>query len=179
MEIGHSLGFKHEHTRADREEWVLIDEECIDFWYNISGNYSIAPEFVYFSPYDFQSIMHYQTSSRTKGPPWDQQPCFDIVKQPQHRSETDSTGQISASFHLSRHDINALHHLYGNSGLIGRNNDRYGQKLLSYDFDRDGFDDLAVGLPFKRATNSRVSSGAVMLYKGTANGFCIMEKVIP
>jgi len=98
--------------------------------------------------------MHYPTSGRTKGPPWDQQPCFDMVKQPEHRADSDSTGEIFASFNLSRHDIIALHHMYGIGGLISQNGDRYGQTLLKFDFDKDGFDDLAVGLPYKRAGNS-------------------------
>lgn len=55
-EIGHAVGLYHEHTRTDRDQYVII------YWANIdpnaSGNFSI-PGGILFSGYDYGSIMHY------------------------------------------------------------------------------------------------------------------------
>lgn len=54
-EIMHALGFNHEHSRIDRDEFVSVQYECISS--NMMVNYSIEG-----SPlgnYDHDSIMHY------------------------------------------------------------------------------------------------------------------------
>ncbi|NBC04626.1 MAG: hypothetical protein GVY20_13090, partial [Bacteroidetes bacterium] len=56
-EIMHALGFWHEHSRADRDDYVIINEENIenekDHAFTKKRGYS--PE----TPYDYNSIMHY------------------------------------------------------------------------------------------------------------------------
>ncbi|ELT97502.1 hypothetical protein CAPTEDRAFT_221461 [Capitella teleta] len=59
-EIGHTLGFYHEHQRADRDEWIDLLEDNIDvynsqFWKVDTEDYGV--------PYDYTSVMHY--SSKT------------------------------------------------------------------------------------------------------------------
>ncbi|XP_074093550.1 protein tolkin-like [Cotesia typhae] len=63
-ELGHVLGFYHEHQHPDRDQWVKINENNIDQGYE--------SEFWQFSrthcdtlglPYDFQSVMHYPSDA--------------------------------------------------------------------------------------------------------------------
>ncbi len=177
-ELGHTLGFAHEHNRPDRDEWVVYDPDCADFWYAVSGNYAIEEGFTQIGPYDYTSIMHYGSRAGEKGPPWDRKACFDLVKHPDKRAEGDATGVISSTFDLSRHDINALHHMYGRGPLVNEAGDRYGQTLLSFDFDGDGYEDLAVGAP-SQSIDGQANTGVVALYKGTASGFVLWKRLRP
>jgi hypothetical protein len=56
-EMGHTLGFWHEHTRPDRDSYVTIH------WGNIragmESNFSTLATGVKLGPYDIDSIMHY------------------------------------------------------------------------------------------------------------------------
>jgi hypothetical protein len=64
-ELGHSLGFSHEHQRYDRDNYVTILEENIRPGY--AHNFTKYPQFdgsgnIYsrvYSEYDYASIMHY------------------------------------------------------------------------------------------------------------------------
>ncbi|CAL4197553.1 unnamed protein product, partial [Meganyctiphanes norvegica] len=63
-EVGHAIGFYHEHARSDRDEHVLIVYENIQtaatdqFDKSNDNNYSV--------PYDYTSTMHYGTTFFTK-----------------------------------------------------------------------------------------------------------------
>ncbi len=173
-ETGHAIGLFHEHNRKDRDDFVDIDEDCLDFFYSISGNFSINDASEAVGPYDFNSVMHYPTKRGQKGPPWDRRDCFTMVKRPEHRAPNDSTGEIFSNLALSTHDINALHHVYGRPGVTPAAGDSYGFALLSHDFDRDGYEDLAVGAPGRSQ-----GSGAVFLYKGTASGNVLWKVLTP
>ncbi len=56
-EIGHAVGFYHEHQRPDRDQFVRIVEDNI-----VPGRetaFTIIPGGILLGPYDFESIMHY------------------------------------------------------------------------------------------------------------------------
>jgi len=173
-ETGHAIGLFHEHNRNDRDEFVQIDGDCVDPIYALSGNFSISTGSQSVGPYDFRSVMHYPSRRGQKGPFWDPQDCFNMVKRPEHRAPGDTTGEIFPNFDLSTHDINGLHHVYGRSGLSAATGDSYGFALLTHDFDRDGFDDLVVSAPGRAQRN-----GAVYLYKGTASGNVLWKVLTP
>lgn len=60
-EIGHAIGLFHEHTRADRNSFVNIDQDEIQS--GKENNFAILNnnelDFSSYSPYDYGSIMHY------------------------------------------------------------------------------------------------------------------------
>ncbi|XP_034943060.1 bone morphogenetic protein 1-like [Chelonus insularis] len=66
-ELGHAIGFYHEHTRPDRDTYVKIFTENIepDFLHNfgVLNQKKIAP---LTQPYDFDSIMHYASNTYSK-----------------------------------------------------------------------------------------------------------------
>ena len=54
----HSIGFFHEHTRPDRDQYVEVHEHCIRA--GLKNNFKIQPKAeTYGIPYDGRSIMHY------------------------------------------------------------------------------------------------------------------------
>src|SRR5690554_3642273 len=57
-ELMHSLGFYHEHSRNDRDSWVIIHYDNIKD--DKLNNYrKVSDNFEYLTPYDKKSIMHY------------------------------------------------------------------------------------------------------------------------
>ncbi len=60
-ELGHALGFEHEHQRWDRDQYITVHYENIKE--GRSGDYDWIPKtnwLVTTLPYDYQSIMHYR-----------------------------------------------------------------------------------------------------------------------
>jgi hypothetical protein len=55
-EIGHAIGLEHEHTRMDRDEYVLIDYSNIKT--SSTKNFDIK-NVINYGNYDYNSIMHY------------------------------------------------------------------------------------------------------------------------
>ncbi|CAH0558866.1 unnamed protein product [Brassicogethes aeneus] len=67
-ELGHAIGFWHEHTRPDRNEHVQIITENIFLGHE--NNFNKLPESDVSSmglPYDYESIMHYANNAFAKG----------------------------------------------------------------------------------------------------------------
>jgi len=100
-ELGHVLGYHHEHMRADRDDYVTIDLG------NVAGN--ARSQFTKLQvaspgPYDFGSIMHYGAGyfaldlSRPT-----------IIAKPQYQREAEQMGQRIA---LSEADHNMMAALY-------------------------------------------------------------------
>lgn len=104
-EIGHALGLLHEHKRSDRDDFIQIDHDCIDFFYGVSGQYTIETNARRVGGYDLSSIMHYSSVAGVKGPPWARQACLTFVVR--------ATGAaLQPNMTLSNGDISALHQLY-------------------------------------------------------------------
>ncbi len=170
-EIGHAVGLYHEHTRGDRDDHVTI------VWENIQDdkelNFETADDGVDLGAYDFASIMHYGATA------------FCIVDGAGfclgETIETDPPGiEIGQRIGLSDGDIAAVERLYplermslhqNSSGIRGRSglSDRFGSAVASGDFDGDGFDDLAVGVPGE-TVGSVTGAGAVNVIYGAGDG---------
>ncbi|MBI4907442.1 MAG: hypothetical protein HY820_27705 [Acidobacteria bacterium] len=56
-EIGHAIGFYHEHTRTDRNTYVVVNTANIDP--NASYNFTMCSNCTNGGAYDYGSIMHY------------------------------------------------------------------------------------------------------------------------
>lgn len=67
-ELGHSLGFLHEHQREDRDRYVTVfPENLMDNYLNLQYRINFATEdFDWHTPYDFFSIMHYDRKAFSK-----------------------------------------------------------------------------------------------------------------
>ena len=61
-ELGHVIGFVHEHQRPDRDMYVNINYNNITKGYRYAFEKSYSREYIYdykLFPYDYDSIMHY------------------------------------------------------------------------------------------------------------------------
>ena len=56
-ELGHALGYWHEHQRASRDSYVQIRWGLVEE--GTGHNFVIVPEAREYGPYDFDSVMHY------------------------------------------------------------------------------------------------------------------------
>ena len=66
-EIGHALGFFHEQSRPDRDEWIKVHDENIKK--NRSHNFVLYDENLIDTrdvPYDYTSLMHYTLDAFSK-----------------------------------------------------------------------------------------------------------------
>jgi hypothetical protein len=57
-ELGHCLGFFHEHQRPDRDTYIQINQSNVQTAY-YNNNFPIVASSTVWGPYDFESVMHY------------------------------------------------------------------------------------------------------------------------
>ena len=119
-EIGHAIGFFHEQSRRDRNQYATVHPECIEA--GREGNFSIASGSTALGPYDYLSIMHYGRRFFSNG-------CETITPLTPGASIGQRTG-------LSVGDILSAHQLrYGSRPLI---------RPVPADYDGDGRADMAL-----------------------------------
>ena len=56
-ELCHAIGFWHEQSRPNRDDYVVILEECVEA--GKEHNFDIHSDAGHYGPYDFDSVMHY------------------------------------------------------------------------------------------------------------------------
>ena len=184
-EMMHALGIYHEQERNDRDTYVLYRPECVIDDYE--GNYTKnADPDVDFGTYDFLSIMHYRSNPVSSTLPEDERlaaPCnggWPLTRKTGTCPDpfcTDNDGNgsrefINGSGSMSATDVDALWAMYAPGLGAHEAGDLFGQALAFGDFDDDGREDLAIGVPFEDTVSNTVAhAGAVMLYKGTEDGF--------
>lgn len=104
-ELGHVVGFWHEHTRPDRENHVVIEKNNIMVGQEYNFNKLTEDEVNSLGlPYDYDSIMHYARNTFSKGTYLDT--IFPIEMQNRKRPE------IGQRLRLSEGDIAQAKLLY-------------------------------------------------------------------
>jgi len=61
-EIGHTLGLTHEHQRSDRDHFIRIVYENLQYYKDAFVKLPLSAD--NFLPYNFNSIMHYAPKVR-------------------------------------------------------------------------------------------------------------------
>lgn len=101
-EILHALGFYHEHTRLDRDNYIIVNEDnIIETKRNNFVKHSTGMDF---GPFDFESIMLY---SSTVPSSWLINPSIPAM------TKNDGSSFYGQRFSLSSGDIVALRNIYG------------------------------------------------------------------
>jgi hypothetical protein len=170
-EIGHAMGLFHEHQRSDRNAHINLIPGNFDAATcgNFNVNFDIPSDGLDIGAYDFASIMHYAPGSCAK----DSTVVFTTIDAPAGVTVGQRTG-------LSTGDINTIKALYppknlmwtqssANIGGGAEGGDAFGRTVATGDFDGDGFQDLAIGVP-DEDIDGQSDAGAVNVIYGSASG---------
>lgn len=177
-EMLHAMGLWHEQSRSDRDASITINTGCIQSgslsqFDKKSGETDVGP-------YDFASIMHYSTTAFCA--PWflasadpDGDGCVCPVMTSNVPGGVIGGGTRLAGFSVE--DANTLYRMYASPWATNETNDHYGRAVAIGDWDGDGYDDLAVGIPDEDVVTGtfpnliiNANAGKVVLYKGTSAG---------
>ncbi|HUQ08018.1 MAG TPA: M12 family metallopeptidase [Kofleriaceae bacterium] len=192
-EMLHTIGVWHEQSRADRDQFVDLHDECMD---GEGGNYDLHDESADVGPYDFRSIMHYYANAfcAKDDDDDDNDGKTDECKPDCWTMTKDSTGlhngigprdgaipwdpsEDSGAFSdLTADDKNTLFHMYASAPDTNAADEHFGNALAVADFDDDGYDDVAVGVP-EQDVAGVTDAGYVVIYKGTATGLVFYQEV--
>ncbi|CAH1787748.1 unnamed protein product [Owenia fusiformis] len=103
-ELLHALGFFHEHTRNDRDDYIEIVESNIKSGFSSNFAKQENPDtLISFTPYDYNSIMHYGKYAFSK----DAYAGLETI-----RVKKFTNFQIGQHYYLSESDIKDLQTLY-------------------------------------------------------------------
>lgn len=157
-EVLHALGVWHEQSRSDRDTHIVVNTDCVISGH--AGNFDIHDDDdVTFGPYDYLSIMHYARGAFCNKDAAGECLCLPINK------VGGVPGQIRGGV-LSAEDVNALTRMYSEPLASDHTGDRFGAAIATGDFDNDGYDDVAVGIP-GHDIGGVTDAGMVLVYKGT------------
>lgn len=114
-EIAHALGFWHEQSRPDREEYVIINWDRIEE--DFKHNFNIRPLAFVYGPYDFDSAMHYGQCSFSTcvSCSADLDACRTITAKPDYAGSQSMMGQRT---HLSYLDQVSMQMVYSGTDWI-------------------------------------------------------------
>lgn len=180
----HAVGLWHEQSRPDRDDFVIVNNDCIDWsfwpWENQQLQYEIKGDALGLGPYDYASIMHYRTGSfcqqENERPAWcnlsvdtnnngiPEDYCATVVKK---NPLATTTQIIKPRSDLSVEDVNTLFRMYADAQGVNSADEHLGKALAVGDFDGDGYDDVAVGMPDEDYPG-QANVGQVYVFRGTS-----------
>ncbi|APJ03722.1 M12 family metallopeptidase [Silvanigrella aquatica] len=111
-ELMHALGFQHEHSRYDRDQYVdvYVENASYDERFNFNKH---GPETMRYGSYDYNSVMHYDAYAFSEEK-WDFSQ-FQKVRYPTIVPKAPvKLHQIGRKEYLSQGDVDALRKAYGN-----------------------------------------------------------------
>src|SRR6185369_5696037 len=164
-EMLHALGFFHEQSRVDRDQFINVNSQCIA---SSSSQFSIRNESLDLGPYDYKSIMHYNSWAYCKkDPAHDGDSYYKGCECLPMTSAFDSNNNglldsINPSSDLTVEDVNSMFRTYARANGSNGDGDKFGAAIATGDFDGDGYDDAAIGAP-----GNNNGAGAVFIFKGT------------
>lgn len=117
-ELCHTLGFYHEQSRPDRDTYIQVEFSNIES--GQENNFDLVPSATTFTPYDFDSVMHYsqcgfsccnQATNPCGGSSCSgQASCRTITVLPPYEAWQTLIGQRD---HLSARDVEDMQSVYG------------------------------------------------------------------
>lgn len=148
-EFGHAVGLWHEHNRTDRDDHVIFNAANTDDPDQFTPYGDVLSTGVNVGPYDFDSIMHYESYALSNN-------GLPVL--------TKLNGSTFTNQHeaLSDTDVCAVNRYYGRGSRS--------------DFNGDGYDDLAVGIPGEDVLGS--SEGAIIVSYGSATGLSVLGQYL-
>jgi hypothetical protein len=119
-EIGHAVGLHHEHTRRDRNDYITVNDDCIQ---PLRKKYfTVATGTSLLGPYDYHSVMHYPKDAFSNG-------CDSITP-------TTPGASIGLRFELSLGDVLSAYQIrFGSRPRV---------RPVPADYDGDGRDDMGL-----------------------------------
>lgn len=153
-ELGHTLGLWHEHTRPDRDDYIVYHEECVEVTAESDPRHNFTRHttgaFAH-GPFDFDSVMLYSSLA------------FSVDDPPSCYTLTRLNGTpFSAPQDLSEGDIAAVRALYQGFADSSADDEGLGEAVAVGDFNGDGRDDVVSGAPRERA--GLWASGSVFVW---------------
>uniref|UniRef100_A0A674B693 Metalloendopeptidase n=2 Tax=Salmo trutta TaxID=8032 RepID=A0A674B693_SALTR len=171
-ELLHALGFWHEQSRYDRDEYVtIVNENILEGYQNDFNKYSENDTTTLGTPYDYYSVMHYSKDAFTNG-----NGSTIITKQPEFQEV------IGQRLEMSSNDVLKLNRMYScnasvafkescsfsNSGLCGMSRcSRSAEKGSENGWERVT---QAAGGPYTDHSNLGTNGTGFFMHASTASG---------
>ena len=162
-EMLHAIGLWHEQARNDRDNFITVHFDCIAD----DHQYEMQSDSADLGPYDFNSIMHYSNGFFCERDASNHCICDTMT--------SNVAGvTLGQKGDLTREDVNSIYRMYAEKIAGTRSNTGYGSALAIGDFDGDGYDDMAIGVPDDQwldgSFNAFPAAGSVLVYRGTSVG---------
>ncbi|CAG2179239.1 unnamed protein product [Oppiella nova] len=104
-ELGHTVGFYHEHQRSDRDDYIQLFSDNIKDIYKDQFNKMDPKDNRLLMPFDFNSVMLYGPLAFSKD-------GRSHTMGPKDKYKSESMLEVNHKYGLSESDINAIQKLY-------------------------------------------------------------------
>jgi len=190
-EIGHAAGLWHEQMRSDRSKYIDVREENLLAGASIA-NFDTPSNEQDRNRYDYGSLMHYSEMAFSKFGTINARPMLcglardlgqvvldsSLFLDPRTLIPTVCGVNIGQREGLSTGDIAGIEALYTDVEGVVQSGEAFGHASASGDFDGDGIDDLAVGVPGDAMSGGRKGAVNVLYGGGKAAGLAHQDNLV-